>query len=472
MTDTSSSIRPEPSESVMSALGASIDGDVIRPTDDEYDNARAIWNGMIDRRPALIVRCHSAADVAEAVQFARTYALLVSVRGGGHGVSGNAICDGGIVIDLSHMTNIEVDAQRRTVRAEAGALLGDLDRKTQQYGLAVPAGTVTETGIAGLTLGGGLGWLMRKHGLTCDNVTGVDMVTADGEIIHATDATHPDLLWGLRGGGGNFGIVTAFEYRAAPVGPTVLAGFILHPISQAREFMEFYEDFAANAPDEVTTIAVLRIMPPVPSVPAELHGVRVAGTGVCYVGDLDEGERVLRPLREFGNPLSDSIERTRFVDHQAILDAGVPAGLLYYEKSENLPALSPDLIDVLVEHGSSVQSPFAFVGLFQMGGAVGRVDQHSTAFANRAAAYSLVISSGWEDPDESDGHMGWVRSFWNAIQPFSAGGAYINFMSHDEGQDRVMAAYGPEKYQRLVALKNTYDPTNFFRLNQNIRPTV
>jgi hypothetical protein len=427
---------------------------------------------MIDRRPALIARCHNAADVIQAVDFARAHNILVSVRGGGHGVSGNAICDGGVVVDLSQMTSIEVDTRQRTVRAEAGALLGDLDRETQAFGLAVPAGTVTETGIAGLTLGGGLGWLMRKHGLTCDNLIGVDTVTAAGELIHANDSTHPELMWGLRGGGGNFGIITAFEYQAASVGPTVLAGFVLHPIDQAREFMEFYGGYTAQAPDELTTIGVIRIMPPVASVPHELHGVRVAGTGVCYVGDPDEGERVLQPLRDFGSPLSDTIGTARFVDHQAALDQGVPAGLHYYEKSENLPGLTPDLIDTLVEHGSNVKSPYAFVGLFQLGGAVGRVDEPSTAYANRDAAYSLVISSGWDDPHETDTHIAWVRTFWNAIQPFSTGGAYINFMSHDEGQDRVIAAYGPEKYQRLVDLKNTYDPTNLFRLNQNIEPTV
>ena len=459
-------------ESAISALGASLRGDLIRPLDPGYDRARTIWNGMIDRRPALIARCHNAADVIQAVDFARAHNILVSVRGGGHGVSGNAICDGGVVVDLSQMTSIEVDTRQRTVRAEAGALLGDLDRETQAFGLAVPAGTVTETGIAGLTLGGGLGWLMRKHGLTCDNLIGVDMVTAAGELIHANDSTHPELMWGLRGGGGNFGIITAFEYQAASVGPTVLAGFVLHPIDQAREFMAFYGGYTAQAPDELTTIGVIRIMPPVSSVPRELHGVRVAGTGVCYVGDPDEGERVLQPLRDFGSPLSDTIATTRFVDHQAALDQGVPAGLHYYEKSENLPGLTPDLIDTLVEHGSNVKSPYAFVGLFQLGGAVGRVDEPSTAYTNRDAAYSLVISSGWDDPAQTDTHVAWVRTFWNAIQPFSTGGAYINFMSHDEGQDRVIAAYGPEKYQRLVDLKNTYDPTNLFRLNQNIKPTV
>lgn len=460
------------SETAIGAVASLLRGELIRPSDLDYDRSRAIWNGMIDRRPALIARCFDSDDVVAAVNFARDKRIRVSVRGGGHGVSGNAVCDGGLVIDLSSMTSVDVDMHRRTVKAGAGALLGDLDRATQAFGLAVPAGTVTETGIAGLTLGGGLGWLMRKHGLTCDNLIGVDMVTAGGEFLHANDETHPDLMWGLRGGGGNFGIVTSFEYQAALVGPTVLAGFLLHPIEQARDFFEFYGEYTERAPDELTTIGVIRIMPPVASVPEELHGVRVAGTGVCYVGDIDEGQRLLQPLRDFGSPLLDSITPTTFVGHQAALDQGVPAGLHYYEKSENLPALTPDLIDTLVEHGGRASSPYAFVGLFQLGGEVSRVGEDHTAYTQRDAAYSLIISAGWEDPNETDHHVKWVRSFWNDAQPFSAGGAYINFMSYDDGEDRVMAAYGPTKYQRLVDLKNTYDPQNLFRLNQNIKPTV
>lgn len=459
-------------ERSITAFAASLHGRLIQPGDPEYDASRAVWNGMIDRRPALIARCVDSDDVVGAVRFARENQIRVSVRGGGHGVSGNAVCDAGLVIDLSPMTSVDVDTHRRTVKAGAGALLGDLDRATQECGLAVPAGTVTETGIAGLTLGGGLGWLMRKHGLTCDNLIGVDMVTADGERLHADDETLPELMWGLRGGGGNFGIATSFEYQAHLVGPTVLAGFVLHPIAQARDFFDFYGDYTARAPDELTTIGVIRIMPPVASVPEELRGVRVAGTGVCYTGDIDAGREVLQPLREWGKPLLDSIAPTQFVDHQAALDQGVPAGLNYYEKSENLPALTPELIDTLVEHGQRVSSPYAFVGLFQLGGAVSRVGEDHTAYTGRDAAYSLIISAGWEDPDHTDRHVTWVRSFWKAAQPFSAGGGYINFMSQDDGRGRVMAAYGPSKYQRLVELKNTYDAQNLFRLNQNIEPTA
>jgi FAD/FMN-containing dehydrogenase len=460
------------SESAIRLLGDELDGDLIRPGDERYDQARAVWNGMIDRYPALIARCRGVADVVASVNFVRDENIAVSVRGGGHNVAGTAVCDGGLVIDLSQMTSVEVNPLNNTIRAQAGALLGDLDRETQNHGLAVPAGTVSETGIAGLTLGGGMGWLSRKYGLTCDNLIGVDMVMADGTLLHVDDETNTRLMWGLRGGGGNFGIVTSFEYQTVEVGPTVLAGFVLHPMERAKEFLEFYGEFVARAPDELTTIAVVRMMPPVPSVPKELHGVPVAGTGVCYVGDIEDGRRLLQPLRDFGDPLSDTVGPVSFVEHQAVLDEGVPSGHHYYEKSEYLPPLTPDLIDTLVEHGKRVTSPYSFVGLFQLGGAVGRVDEQDTAYTHRDAAFSLVISAAWQHPGETDDNVEWVRRFWSAVKPHATGGAYVNFMSQDEGQDRVIAAYGSDKYRRLVSLKNEYDPTNMFRFNQNIAPTT
>ena len=472
MTVSLSDTTHELAESEVLAFGASLRGDLVKPNDPDYGRVRSIWNGMIDRRPALIARCRGVADVITAVNFGRSHDLLVSVRGGGHNVSGNALCEGGLMIDMSLMASVHVDLQRGIVRAEAGTLLGELDRETQAFGLAVPAGTVSETGIAGLTLGGGLGWLMRKHGLTCDNLIGVDIVTADGEFLQANDDTNPELMWGIRGGGGNFGIVTSFEYQAVPVGPTVLAGTVLHPIERAREFFEFYSYYTKNVPDELTTIGTIRTMSPVPSVPIELRGVRVVGTAVCYSGDIEEGEKVVQPLRQFGTPLLDSIGPTSFVEHQAIFDQGVPAGRHYYEKSEYLSDLSPDLVSVLVEHAVTVTSPYAFIGLFQLGGAIGRIGEQDTAYTHRDASYSLIISAAWDNAHETDQHIEWARTFWKAAKPFSTGGAYINFMSADDGQDRVIAAYGPDKYQRLVRLKNTYDPNNLFRLNQNIKPTV
>jgi FAD/FMN-containing dehydrogenase len=460
------------SEDKVRSLEDALEGDLIRPDDRRYDQARAVWNGMIDRYPALIARCRGVPDVVASVNFVRNENIAVSVRGGGHNVAGTAVCNGGLVIDLSQMTAVEVNPLNNTVRAQAGALLRDLDRETQNHGLAVPAGTVSETGIAGLTLGGGMGWLSRKYGLTCDNLIGVDMVMADGTLLHVDDETNKLLMWGLRGGGGNFGIVTSFECQTVEVGPTVLAGFVLHPMEHAKEFLEFYGEFVARAPDELTTIAVVRVMPPVPSVPKELHGVPVAGTGVCYVGDIEEGRRLLQPLLDFGNPLSDTVGPVSFVEHQAVLDEGVPSGHHYYEKSEYLPSLTSDLIDTLVEHGRQVRSPYSFVGLFQLDGAVGRVGERDTAYTQRDAAFSLVISAAWQDPGETSGNVEWVRTFWSAVRPLAIGGTYINFMSEDEGRDRVVAAYGREKYRRLVALKNEYDPANIFRSNQNITPTT
>ncbi len=457
-------------ESAVSEFAGSLKGDLIQPEDPGYHEARAIWNGMIDRRPALIAQCSGVTDVVSSVNFARTHQLLVSVRGGGHNVSGNAVCDGGLMIDLSQMTGIDVDPTDGTVRAEAGALLADLDRDTQAFGLAVPAGTVSETGIAGLTLGGGLGWLMRKHGLTCDNLISAEVVKADGSIVTASETENSDLLWGLRGGGGNFGIVTSFQYQAFPVGPTVLAGWVLHPMEQAADFFNFYAEFTREVPDELTTIGVLRILPPIASFPEELHGLRVAGASICYSGDLDAGKRLVQPLRDFGSPVIDTIAPKPFVDHQAISDAGVPAGFHYYEKSEFLPSLTGEMIETLVRHATQVISPNAFVGLFQLGGAVGRIGENATAYTHRDAAFSLIISAGWPNPDETENQVAWVRGFWNAMQPFSTGGAYVNFMSGDDGEDRIRDAYGETKYQRLVNLKTKYDPTNFFRLNQNINP--
>lgn len=447
-------------------------GEVLDRSESSYDQARAIWNGMIDNRPALIARCRGVADVMGAVRFARNHDLLASVRGGGHNVSGRAVCDGGLMIDLSQMTGIHVDPAERTARAEAGALLRDLDHETQAFALAVPTGTVSETGIAGLTLGGGIGWLARRYGLTCDNLISADVVTANGDFVTANEAENPDLLWGLRGGGGNFGIVTSFKYRAHSVGPTVLAGFVLHPIEQAREFLRFFSEFISGVPDELTTIPTLRILPPVHTIPDELKGVKVAGAAVCWSGALDEGEAVLRPLREFGSPIVDTIGLTPFVDHQAIFDAGVPLGFHYYEKSEFLHDLNEELIEVLSAHGETVTSPYTFVGLFQLGGAVSRVNEADTAYTHRDVSYSLVISAAWEDPKDSEEHIGWAREFWSAVQPHSTGGVYVNFLSDDDGEDRVKAAYGPEKYARLVELKDKYDPSNFFRLNQNIKPAV
>lgn len=457
-------------ERTLQSWQQSLRGPVLRPGDDGYDAARQVWNGMINRRPALIVRCAGVADVLAAVQLARDYGLLVAVRAGGHNVAGTAVCDGGLVIDLSAMKGLHVDPMARTARAQPGLLWGEYDHETQAFGLATPGGIVTHTGIAGLTLGGGIGWLMRKHGLTCDNLLSADVVTADGQFLHASPQEHADLFWGLCGGGGNFGIVTSFAYRLHPVGPQVLAGVALYPAAQARALLGFYRDYITTVPDELTTIVILRKAPPAPFVPAHLHGLPVVMVAVCYAGDIATGERVLAPLRAFGTPLLDLIRATAYVAHQRLFDAGVPHGLRYYWKSEYLGALSDSAIDTLVTHAWQAPSPTSYTIMFQLGGAIRQRGSATSAFEDRSAHHALNINGVWSDACATEAHVQWTRAFWEAMRPFSTGMVYVNFLG-EEGEERVRAAYGATKYTRLVALKNTYDPTNMFRLNQNIRPT-
>lgn len=444
-------------------------GELIRRNDPTYDSARRVWNGAIDRYPALVARCTGVADVLAAVRFARERELAVAVRGGGHNVAGTAVCDDGVVIDLSLMKGMWVDPRARTARAQAGLLWGEFDHETQRFGLATPGGIVTHTGISGLTLGGGLGWLMRRHGLTCDNLLSADVVTADGELVRASAGENVDLFWGLRGGGGNFGIVTSFDYRLHPVGPTVLAGVVLHPAARAREVLDFYRHYIESAPDELMTIVVLRMAPPAPFLPAEIHGQPVVIIAVCYAGPVEEGERVTTPLRRFGEPLADLIQPTPYASHQAMLDASVPHGLGYYWKSEYLPPLSDGLLDTLTEHAWRVATPASYTALFHLGGAVGREDPDGSAFEDRRATHAMTIDGVWSESVDSGPCIAWARAFWEAVRPHSTGRVYVNFLG-DEGQDRVRTAYGATKYERLRALKRKYDPANFFRMNQNIVP--
>ena len=444
-------------------------GNILSSADEGYDEARKVWNGMIDKRPALIVRCSGVADVISAVRFARDQDLLVSVRGGGHNVAGSAVCDGGLVIDLSLMNGVRVDPIRRTARAQPGATLGDLDHETQAFGFAVPAGIVTTTGIAGLTLGGGFGWLNRKYGLTCDNLLSADVVTAEGHLVKASPEENADLFWGLRGGGGNFGIVTSFEYQMHAVGPTVLAGLIVYPMAKAPEVLRFYRDFVADIPDELTAVPALRLAPPAPFLPEEVHGKPIIAVFVCYCGPVEEGERVLRPLRGFGTPLADVIQPKPFIMHQSMLDPMQPAGRNYYWKSDDLLELTDPAIDTIVAHSEAITSPHTIVPLFQLGGVGSQVAEDATAYSHRNAAYALNCNASWTE-GEPERHIQWARDFSTAMQPFSAG-VYVNFLG-DEGEERARAAYGPTKFDRLVSLKNKYDPTNFFRINQNIKPTV
>ncbi len=452
------------------ALAASLRGELIRPEDDEYESARQVWNGMIDRRPALIVRCVDATDIVHAIAFARTNSLPIAIRGGGHNVAGFATTDGGLVIDLSLMKGVTVDPVARVARAEPGLLLGELDRATQAHGLAVTAGQVSHTGIAGLTLGGGMGWLMRKHGLTVDNVLAVELVSADGELLRASADEHPDLFWAVRGGGGNFGVVTAFEYRLHPVGPMILGGMVVHPIAQARTVLQAARAIMADAPDELALSHTFMTEPPQVPFPVALHGRTAIATVVCYAGDLTEGERVVAPLRAIGDPALDLVGPMPYLALQSMIDASVPHGRSYYEKSGFMGELTDDAIETVIEAVVAPTSPFSGIMLARMGGAVGRVPRMATAFAHRDAAYSYVLVSAWDGNDsDGDRHVTWVRAADDLLQPHSTGGAYVNCMA-DEGGARIPAAYPIETYEWLRRVKVTYDPLNVFRINQNIRP--
>src|ERR687889_2405720 len=445
-------------EAVVERFGSRLRGKLLRPGDADYEEARLIWNGLIDKRPALIARCAGVADVIDSVNFARENDLLVAVRGGGHNVAGNAVCDGGLVIDLSAMKGIRVDPERRTARAEGGATLGDIDRETQVFGLATPLGVVSETGIAGLTLGGGIGWLRRKYGLSSDNLVSVDVVTADGRFLTASETENEDLFWGIRGGGGNFGVVTSFEYRLYPVGQ-VLGGGLLYSAGGARDALRFYHEFARSCPDELTTSASLGLSP---------DGSLVAGITVCYCGAMEEGERVLRPLREFGSPLEDTIRPMAYTALQSASDEGFPSGQQHYWKASYLKDLADEAIEVLLRFVSEMPSPSSGVGLQQMHGAASRVEPDATAFPHRDEHYDLLILSQWADPSDSEENIRWARELFEAMRPFFGEGVYVNNLGEEEA-DRVEEAYG-EHYGRLAALKDKYDPTNLFRLNQNIEP--
>jgi FAD/FMN-containing dehydrogenase len=455
-------------EGAVAALRERLRGGLLRPGEEGYEQARALWNGAVDTHPGLIARCHGAADVLAAVRYARDASLLVAVRGGGHNVAGTASCDGGLVIDLSAMKGVRVDPAARTAWAQPGLLWGELDHETQAFGLATVGGIVTHTGIAGLTLGGGIGWLMRKHGLTCDNLLAVDLVTAGGQLLRASEREHPELFWGVRGGGGNFGVVTGFRYRLHRVGPTVLAGPVFFAAADAPRLLRWYRDFAAAAPDELTTVVNLRHAPPLAFVPEHLHGVPVVSIVACWAGAVERGERVLEPLRRHGRPLLDLIAPRPYLAHQGTFDATVPHGLHYHWRSEYLHALDDQAIDTLLAHAWESRSPRSYTIMFQLGGAVGRVDEEATAFGGRAAGFAVNVNAV-ALPEEYAEQAAWARRFGQALRPLSAG-VYLNFLD-DEGQDRVRSAYGPARYERLVALKDAWDPENFFRRNQNIRPS-
>jgi FAD/FMN-containing dehydrogenase len=444
-------------------------GQILRPGDPTYDEHRRVWNGSIDRHPALIMRCAGVADVIAAVRFARTTDLPVAVRGGGHSFPGLSVWDGAILIDLRLMNGIRVDPEARTARAQAGVLWGELDRETQAFGLATTGGIVTHTGVAGLTLGGGIGWLHRKLGLTIDQLVGVDLVTADGEFVKASESENADLFWGVRGGGGNFGIVTEFEFRLHAVGPTVVAGPVFWPMSESPKVLRFYRDWIAEGPDELMTLVMHRKAPPLPFVPAELHGKLIVGVACCYGGPVDEAEKIVRPLKEFGSPVVDACVPKPYVAHQAMLDPSFPHHWWYYARSCDVAQMSDEVIDITVEHSMRIKSPVTSFPIWQLGGAVSRVDDDATAFNGRHAGHTFNILGVTQTEDGFDEEREWARTFWSALEPHHTS-VYVNFLM-EEGEDRVREAYGSEKYDRLKALKRKYDPDNFFRINQNIPPT-
>jgi FAD/FMN-containing dehydrogenase len=448
-------------DQTVAAFGSGLRGELLRPGGSTYEAARQVWNGMVDKRPALIVRCAGVDDIVNAVRFSRERDLLVSVRGGGHNIAGKAVCDGGLMIDLSAMRSVEVDPIKRTARVEGGALLGDLDHEAQVHGLATTAGVVTHTGVGGLTLGGGVGRLARRYGLACDNLLAAEVVTAAGDVLQASTTESEDLFWGLRGGGGNFGVVAAFEFELHPVGPLVLAGLIVHRFEDARAALGFYHEYARTAPDELSADAAFLTGP---------DGDKLFANSVCYIGPIEQGERVLEPLRRFGRPLADTIGRVAYNAVQAAGDAFFPIGLRFYWKSHFLTEINSDMVEATVSHFGKVRSPRSTLIFQQFGGAVGRVGRSETAFWHRDVQWDNFATSAWTDPAESDQQLQWVREWWDLMKPFSMAGEYANNLG-DEGEERVRASYGGN-YERLVALKNKYDPTNLFRLNANIAPTV
>ncbi len=460
-------------EAVVERFGSGLRGELLRPSDTAHEEARKIWNGLMDKRPALIARCAGVGDVVDSVNFARENDLLVAVRGGGHNVAGNAVCDGGLVIDLSPMKGVRVDPERRTVRAEGGVTLGDLDRETQVFGLATPMGVVSETGIAGLTLSGGIGWLRRKWGLSSDNLLSVDVVSADGRFLTASETENEDLFWGIRGGGGNFGVVTSFEYRLHPIGPEVMFCFILYPGTQVEEVVRFCMEYTAKAPDEVSPLAFLGRVPHAEMFPQEWHGKPYIAIAAMYAGEVEEGERVLRPLREIGEPIVDFSGPMPYVEAQKVLDEDYPDGWRYYWKSVNVGGLGDEVIDRLIAHAEAAPSNHSTIDIwYQQGGAMSRIGAEESAFGERSAPILFGIEANWEEPQDDQANIAWARECFADLRRFSDGGVYLNFPGfYEEGEELLRAAYG-RNYERLVAIKNKYDPTNLFRLNQNIKPTA
>jgi FAD/FMN-containing dehydrogenase len=454
-------------EATVRELGDALRGGLVLPGEGAYDEARKVWNGMIDRRPAMIAQCTGTSDVIAAVGFARSEGLTVAVRGGGHNVAGNATCDGGLVIDLSPMNGVRVDPETRTVRAQAGLTWGELDSETQAFGLATTGGLVTSTGIAGFTLGGGIGWLMRKHGLACDNLISADLVSADGQTLRASENENPELLWGLRGGGGNFGVVTEFEFRLHPVSQ-VFGGLVAWPAQAGRDVLRFWRELVKGTPDELCTMAAFLYAPPEPFVPPEVVGAPIFGIACLHLDPEGRAEDDLQPLRDL-SPAVDVLGPMPYQAVQGMFDAGAPRGSRNYWRSGYVDELTDEAIEAIVAHADGVPAPLGQLHVHQLGGQMSRVPGGSTAFGNRDAGFLVNYVGLWQDPAQDEDNTNWVRAASAAIEPYGTGARYVNFLA-DEGEAGVRSAYEAETFTRLQSLKSRYDPTNFFHLNQNIKP--
>lgn len=456
-------------KNILEDLNTRIQGSVLTESDPAYTDARQLWNAMIDRRPAAIVQALGVQDVIEAVNFARDNQLLLSVKGGGHNISGLAVCDDGLMLDMSRMRGVWVDPDSRTAHAQAGCILGDVDRETQIHGLAAVLGFVSKTGIAGLTLGGGFGYLTRRFGWTSDNVRSIEMVTSEGRVVRASEKQNTDLFWGLRGGGGNFGVVTGFEYKLYPVGPEIVAGAIAWRAEDARKVLEMYHMLVEQAPPELTCAAALRFAPPAPWLPADVHGKPVIVLFVCHSGPIEEAEKQVASIKGFGSPVGDVVQRRPYAVQQSLIDATQPKGRRYYWKSEYLPKLSPELLAKYVDNAGKMVSPHSVLFLLPIDGALNHLPVDHSPVGNRDAAMIINIAASWENESDDQANIAWARNTWEDVREFSTGGTYINFLTEEEGDNRIQAAYG-SNYDRLVEIKSKWDPKNLFRVNKNIAP--
>ena len=456
-------------QDVIDGLKTRLHGPLLGPDDHGYEDASTVWNAMIDRKPALVARCIGNADVIECVRFAREHELLLCIKAGGHNIAGLAVADGALMLDLSLMRGAWVDTERNIVRAQGGCLLGDVDRETQVHGLATVLGFVSQTGCAGLTLGGGFGYMTKRFGYTSDNVVGMDVVTAEGKLVHASNDENADLFWGLRGGGGNFGVVTGIDYKLYPVGPEIVGGLVAWPASDAPKVLELYRTLAEEAPPELTLVTIMRPAPPAPWLPQDMHGKPIVAILACYSGSPEDGEQAVAPIKSFGNPVGDVLVRRPYTQLQSMLDPTQPKGRRYYWKSEYLPSIEPALCEMAIDHAGRIQSPHSAVILFQLGGAVNQLDDDHSPVGNRQARYVFNVTASWETPEEDGANMEWARSAWNDMKAFSTGGTYINFLTEDEGDERMEAALG-KALSRLSKVKIAWDPENVFRTNRNIKP--